>query len=314
MCIHSMTGYASTSSSAAGWVVEVEARSVNHRGLDSRLNLPHGCASLEPETLGIIRQRMHRGRVEVRVEVSAAEAADPARSRCIDSARFEAVCQELRALSAQNGLLRASDELELSDVLVYRQSFEARDTADVEMIDPQNPALRGAIDAALAQLVEARRIEGAGIAADLVDHLAVLAEKLADLEALLPEELGAFRERLATRLRETLAEFGAGELDDERLAHELVYYADKADISEELQRAKSHLGRIQAILRPTTQPKSGEPGKEEPCGKTLDFYLQELIRETNTMGSKSSSARATDLVIAMKSTVERMREQVANIE
>lgn len=306
-----MTGYASLSTRAEGWVISVEARSVNHRGLDSRLVLPRACACLEPEILGMIRERMHRGRVEVRVEIIADESAGEGRAQRIDPARFESVCQELRQLGADNGLLGSSDGLELRDVLVFRQHFEIRDNGDTPTIDPQNPALRQAIDGAIAELVEARRVEGQGIARDLGEHLVVLAQNLEALETLLPAELGAFRERLSERLRDVMADFDAGEVDEERLAQEVVYYADKADICEELQRAQSHIGRIEALLAATSQ--SAET-PQEPHGKTLDFYLQELIRETNTMGSKSNSARATDLVIAMKSTIERMREQAANIE
>src|SRR5690554_3452065 len=152
-----MTGYASTACSAAGWVVNVEARSVNHRGLDSRLTLPRACACLEPEILGMIRAHMQRGRVEVRVEVAADERGDQATAGRIDALRFERICRELRDLSAENSLLSASDELKLSDVLVFRQHFELAASAEDATIDPQNPALREAIAAALEQLVEARR-------------------------------------------------------------------------------------------------------------------------------------------------------------
>lgn len=309
-----MTGYASTSCSAAGWVVHVEARSVNHRGLDARLTLPRACAALEPEILGMIRETMQRGRVEVRVEVVAEDRSAAAAPARIDALRFANICRELRQLGAENQLLSQPGELKMSDVLVFRKHFEAAETAEVATIDPQNPALRQAVAAALAQLVEARRAEGLGIARDLQAHLELLAEHLETLESILPAELDALRQRLSTRLGDALAEFGAGELGEERLAAELVYYADKADICEELQRAQSHLARIQEILAAPSHPEDAPNALQEPCGKALDFYLQELIRETNTMGSKSSSARATDLVIAMKSTIERMREQAANIE
>src|SRR5690554_306807 len=309
-----MTGYASTSHSAAGWVVNVEARSVNHRGLDARLTLPRACAALEPEILGMIREKMQRGRVEIRVEVVADERSGGATPARVDALRFANICRELRELGVENGLLSDASDLEMSDVLVFRQHFEAAENAEVATIDPQNPALRGAIAAALRELVEARRGEGLGIVRDLRAHLEALARNLQALEALLPAELDAFRQRLGARLRDALAEFRAGEVDQERLAVELVYYADKADICEELQRAQSHLTRVQALLAASSHPEDAPGALQEPCGKALDFYLQELIRETNTMGSKSNSARATDLVIAMKSTIERMREQAANIE
>src|SRR5690554_5033188 len=161
-----MTGYASTARSAAGWVVNVEARSVNHRGLDSRLTLPRACACLEPEILGMIRKKMQRGRVEIRVEVTADERTGGATPARIDALRFKDICRELRVLGAENGLLSASWDLKMSDVLVFQQHFEAVESAEAATIDPQNPALREAIAAALFQLVEARRNEGLGIARD----------------------------------------------------------------------------------------------------------------------------------------------------
>ena len=299
MTIRSMTGYATAGAQAEGWIVSVEARSVNHRGLDMRLNLPRECSWIEPKITELIRDRMHRGRVQLRVELDFDQSADDVEVNYIDEARFSAVSRELRELSNAT----ATGPMVLHDVLEFRHIFEKKTVAE---ISEDNPALTSAVESAIDQLIDSREHEGEGIARDLDDHLQSLSDSLRRLQELLPQELEAFRTRLKERVYEAVADFGAGDIDDEKLAQELAYYADKADVSEELQRAKSHVGKLRGIL--------GGEGNDKGVGKTIDFYLQELIRETNTMGSKSNSARGTDLVIEMKSTVERMREQAANIE
>lgn len=299
MTIRSMTGYATTSAQAQGWVVSVEARSVNHRGLDMRLSVPRECSWLEAKITELVRNRMHRGRVQVRVDLDLDDAAEDVEVSYIDEARFGAVCHELRELSKAT----ATGPMTLRDVLEFRHVFENKSVAE---ISEDNAALMPAVESAIEGLIASREREGDGIADDLAGHLDSLSANLGRLEEVLPQEMQAFRARLKERVAEAVADFGAGDIDDEKLAQELAYYADKADVSEELQRAKSHVEKLRGIL-------SGEGG-DEGVGKTIDFYLQELIRETNTMGSKSSSAKGTDIVIAMKSTVERMREQAANIE
>lgn len=307
MSIQSMTGFARAAAQADGWVVQVEVRSVNHRGLDTRVWVPRGLSWAEPQILQAVREHLQRGRVELRVDLEVESGSAEAKFRFFDSARFAAVCDELRLLSGAHAMADDGDHIALSDVIAFKHLFEA--THDPQ-VDPDNPALQRALQEALARLVEARVQEGAGIAADLRGHLVELGGTLQELGQLLPEELGAFRERLRQRVSDAVAEFGVSGIDDERLAQELAFYADRSDVGEELQRAASHLGRLEALL----DDGGAAAQKSEPCGKMLDFYLQEMIRETNTMASKSNSARGTDLIIAMKATIERMREQAANIE
>jgi uncharacterized protein (TIGR00255 family) len=297
-----MTGYATGTAKADGWTVSVEARSVNHRGLDMSLSVPRECAWLEPKIAELIRQKMHRGRIQVRVELDFDDAGGDVDVNYIDQARFEAVCAELRELSNNT----ATGPLTLGDVMALRDVFENKTAAQIE---DTNAAPLAAAETAVGALVDSRNSEGEGIAQDLAGHLDSLRNNIERLEGMLPDETDAFRGRLKERVAKAVADFGAGDLDDERLAQELAYYADKSDVSEELQRAKSHVDTLRDILRSKAVSES-----TEAVGKTIDFYLQELIRETNTMGSKSSSAKGTDVIIEMKSTVERMREQAANIE
>lgn len=310
MSIYSMTGYATAVDRADGWVVNVHARSVNHRGLDTRFSLPYSLSSSESALGKLVRERFHRGRVELRVELEADHSAAGGSLRFFDAAQFEAVVEELRELGISEGLIFAN-QLKLSDVLAFKHLFERSDGAE---IDPENPAILSAVERALDELLRARLNEGEGIAQDLRAHLRELELNLGAMAELLPGEADAFRARLAQRVEEAVEAFGAGDLEPERLAHELAFYADRSDVGEELQRAGSHVERLKELLEPGADASAEAGQRAEPRGKTIDFYLQELIRECNTMGSKSNSARGTDLVIAMKATIERMREQAANVE
>jgi uncharacterized protein (TIGR00255 family) len=299
MSIRSMTGYGQATAQAGGWSIEVQCKSVNHGSLDTRLHIPRECAWLERDASAIVRDRTSRGRVEVRVELSFDATSDDIDVHYVDSDRFTAVCSELRDLAQ----ISATGPVALADVLQFKHVFENKTVAEIE---EGHEALVDAVRDAVDSLVGSREQEGRGIADDLGGHLDLLAERLEELEELLPREMEEYRGRLRERVTEAVEDFGVGDIDDDRLAQELAYYADRADVAEELQRAKSHVGTLRSIL-------AGERD-EDAVGKTIDFYLQELIRETNTMGSKSNSARGTDLVIDMKSTVEKMREQAANIE
>lgn len=294
-----MTGYARASAQVDGWSIEVQCKSVNHRSLETRLFIPSECGWLEREAASIIRERLSRGRVELRVELSFDATSDDVEVNYVDSDRFTAVCSELRDLAQ----ISATGPVTLADVLHFKHVFEKKTVAEIE---EGHDALVDVVREAVDGLADSRADEGQGIADDLEGHLELLEERLGELEDILPAELEAHRGRLRERVTEAVEDFGVGDIDDDRLAQELAYYADKADVSEELQRAKSHVDTLRTIL-------AGERD-EDAVGKTIDFYLQELIRETNTMGSKSHTARGTDLVIDMKSTVEKMREQAANIE
>ncbi|MGM0556764.1 MAG: YicC/YloC family endoribonuclease [Myxococcota bacterium] len=299
MSIRSMTGYSHASAQADGWSIHVQCKSVNHRSLDTRLHVPRECAWLEQEATSIIRTQMHRGRVELRVDLGFDATSDDVDVNYIDADRFTALCSELRDLAQ----ISATGPVTLGDVLQFRHIFENKTVAEIE---EGHGELIEAVREAVDKLIDSREDEGQGIADDLNGHLDFLEGRLSELSELLPKELAHYRGRLRERVTEAVEDFGAGDIEDERLAQELAYYADKADISEEVQRAESHVATLREILAGNRD--------EEAVGKTIDFYLQELIRETNTMGSKSNSSTGTDLVIDMKSTVEKMREQAANIE
>lgn len=304
MTFQSMTGYGSAQVESGGWRLSIECRSVNHRSLEARFFVSDGkWRWLEPVAVDIVRRHVRRGRVDVRVEVVAAAdgSGQGSEASLIDPERFGAVCRELGELAAKNGL----PGVELRDVLVFRSRFERQDQ-ESEKVGEGDEAVIAAVSAAVEQLVASRKIEGEGISADLLGHLDRIENGLSVIyaQSLMDEE--SFQLRMMQRLQEALERFEVGEVDEQRLLQELVIYADRSDISEELQRAGSHVKKLRGLIAAET---SGEPR-----GKKIDFYLQELFREANTMGSKSGSSDLTDRVIDIKSSIEKMREQAANVE
>lgn len=296
----SMTGYGSSAGTLKGWRVRVDCRGVNHRGLDVRVFTPPELRWLEEKVVAIAGKALHRGRVDLRVELSPGIDEGENSFEIIDEARFEAVADQLKRLAGLNGL---AAPISLESVLAYRSYFE-RPTEELFGPDKAAEVLDLAKEA-LDKFVESRRSEGEGIKKDLLGHLARLEAILEEVETLRHEDREVLRSRVEERLRQTLAEFDVGDVEESKVAQELAFFIERGDIAEELQRGKSHVGRLQKVI---------ESASGEAVGKKIDFYLQELIRETNTMGSKSQHAGLTDLVIEMKSLIEKMREQAANVE
>ena len=295
----SMTGYGSDTGETQGWRVRVECRSVNHRRLSTRVYTPEELRWLEPRVIQSLREVMERGSVEVRVEVQPGGDSGATTFDLIDEGRFQAVTQKLNQLAINEGLMTP---ISLEAVWEFRDFFERNTTKSLS--EESAGEILPIFESALAKLLASRRAEGKGIADDLRGYLQHLDSSLDKVEELRQRGREQVCSRLETRLREAMAEFEVGEIDEARLTQELATYVERGDIAEELQRARSHVATLHQILS----------GPEAGVGKKIDFYLQELIRETNTMGSKSQHAGLTDEVIEMKSVIEKMREQAANIE
>ncbi|MFB6265065.1 MAG: YicC family protein, partial [Bradymonadaceae bacterium] len=260
---------------------------------------PDSLAPLESQVRGIVEDRVARGRVEVRVDVELQPGREAGASVLFDRAAFEAIASELKDLSDRFELGR----VEVSDVLEFRDRVIDDSAASAEVV---GEVLLEAVSDATDAMVEARRVEGEALASDLRSHLDDLADALERFRTLLPDEREVLRGRITERVREAMEDYRGEEPREERLAREIVYHADRADVSEEVERTAAHVESLRELLD------DARPG--ESIGKELDFYLQELVRETNTMSAKSHSAALTDAAIEMKSTVERMREQAANVE
>ena len=293
--IKSMTAYGRGEVEAPGqkWVVEL--RSLNHRFLELSLNLPKRLWALEDQIRKLIKSRINRGRVEM--QLTWETLGEKSLALRLDQnlvGEVKAVLTDLQALGEIQEPLRLEHFLRFADLLVTREG----DAQELE--EPWEPVSQ-VISLALGVLEEMRRTEGAALAADLAAHLEVVrreSNQIADQAALLPE---LWREKISTRLAEVLQE--AGPLDEVRLAQEVALMAERRDLSEELARLESHVSQFQQALK-----------SEGPVGRKMEFLLQEMLREVNTIGSKAGDLLISQAVLEIKGTLERLREQVQNIE
>ena len=293
-----MTGYAQARGEENGWALRVSLRSVNHRFLDLHLRLPEGCEVFEPQIRQRLRERVRRGHVDVTVQLEAAGAAAVSINREVATAYLEAA----RALQQQFGMKAEPDLaalLRLPGVV-----------APPSVAGEEDQALLGALlvkclDEALARLEQMRESEGSHLAEEMAGRLASIREHSARIAALAEQARPAYARRLETRLKELL---GETPLDAARVAQEAALVAERGDITEEVTRMGSHVEQFEKLLRG-----AGEVGKK------LDFLLQEMQREANTMLSKTPGVEAeglgiTGLALEVKAEVEKLREQAQNVE
>jgi uncharacterized protein (TIGR00255 family) len=296
--MHSMTGYGSARAAFAGggqFVVEIQ--SVNRRQSEVLINLPRELSSLEPPLRGAVNERVARGRIVVNggYQGRSPAAGNGANPVALDVPTARAYYQAMLALKAELG---ASGEVSIESVLrapgVLRSNEEPLDAAAA------GEPILGALRAALSDLLEMRAREGARLADDLQTRLEILRGHLAEIRLRQPAATSQYRLLLQERLRRAGLELP---IDDERLAKEVVLFADRCDISEEVTRLASHLDQFADLLK-----------KDEPVGRTMDFLCQEIAREFNTLGAKSNDLRLNQLAVACKTELDKIREQVQNIE
>ena len=291
--INSMTGYGKGEAQVDNVALTVEIRSVNHRYADITVKLPRTLLAVENEIRRQVGQVLRRGKIDVFVTFGQTE-----------EATVVPVLNRPLAQAYHDLFTRLRNELGLSGGVTLEFLAAQRDVIQLREAESSAEAVQGslmtALERALDQLAAMRRVEGEATANDLRERLAVLEELLGAVEQrapLIPQEWqGKLMERLA-RLQQNL------EWDPQRVAQEIAIYADRCDISEELVRFRSHLGQFRAMF-----------DDAEPVGRRMDFLVQELNREVNTMGSKSNDAELTRAVVAMKAELEKVREQVQNIE
>jgi uncharacterized protein (TIGR00255 family) len=292
--IRSMTGFGAAEGPVGGSRVSVELRSVNHRFFNPSIKLPGALSRWEGEVREALRQRLARGHVTV----SARLVRDEEQQAAVDEARFAQAAAELKRLQAAHGLGGAVDVatvLRMPDVLQVARDDDALVTATAEEVV-------AVVDGAIVALQAMREAEGARLAAVIAERIALVDAAVKRLAARSPERLEAQR----TRLQENVAKLAGGvAVDPQRLAQEIAILADRLDVGEELDRFASHL----AAFRETLATTNGEP-----VGKRLGFLLQELLREANTTGSKANDAPMLKDVVAIKEELERIREQVENLE
>lgn len=295
--IRSMTGFAAVGREQGGETVNATIKSVNHRFLDVQIKAPQAFASIDASLRAGLQQRLTRGRVEVTLAVERSAAAT--REVVLDEALLERVTQVLasaRARGLVTGELTASDVLRLPQVLEIR----ARGDQGLTIAEPLAALVETVMAEAVDALVVMRETEGRHLQQDLDARLATLGGFVDELERL----ARGGQDQLDTRLRERLAALPADLAGDAAaIAQEVVRFVARSDVDEEIVRMRGHIEHWQALAR-----------GPEPCGRKLDFLLQEMNREINTIGSKAEGARATETVIAAKAELERLREQVQNVE
>lgn len=286
----SMTGFGRGEHLAKGMRYSVEISTVNRRNAEVILNLPRELSALESSVREVVSAALVRGRATVTASVSGGSASRHA----VDPALFERIHTELVRIQRR---LKISGQPALSDV-VRLYVATVRDSAP--SVTPDPAALRKALRSALQALEAMRAREGAHLARELTRLLARFSREVAAIAKLAPGVTAGHREAMRARLEALDAAFAA---DDSRLGRELALFADRSDITEELSRLESHIAQFRSAL-----------GAEESSGRTLDFLAQEMFRECNTIGSKANSAAVTRCVVTAKTELERIREQVQNVE
>jgi uncharacterized protein (TIGR00255 family) len=291
--IQSMTGFGAAEGVVGRARVTVELRTVNHRFFNPSIKLPASFARWEGDVREALRQRIARGHVTVSVR----QTRDAEGSSAVDETRFAAYVDQLRALQRRHGL---AGELDVATVLRMPEVFVSKGEGE----DDGGSAgqLLAIVEEAARALGAMRADEGRRLAAYLQERVGVVEEALARIAARAPARLVEQRDRL----REAVRELTEGlVVDEQRLAQEIAILADRLDVSEELDRFRSHVAAFREVLRDA----SGEP-----VGKRLGFLLQEMLREANTTGSKANDADMLHDVVAVKEELERIREQVENLE
>jgi uncharacterized protein (TIGR00255 family) len=286
-----MTGFGSAEGEVGGALVAVEVRSVNHRFFNPSIKLPSEFGKFEGEVRDALRKGVSRGHVTLVARISREQAEGR-----IDELRFASYVQQLRELQQRYGLDAALDVgtiLRLPDVLGSREDGAPTGGAQ-ELVEVVSRAV-GALDAM-------RVAEGERLATYILERLQMIEEAVQRAAARAPERLVEQRERLRQAVQELA---GGVTLDDQRLAQEIAILADRLDVSEEISRFRSHFDAFRAALK--APPVDG-------VGKRLGFLLQELLREANTTGSKANDAAILQDVLGIKEELERIREQVENLE
>jgi uncharacterized protein (TIGR00255 family) len=288
-----MTGYGRGEADHNGARFSVELNSVNRKQSYIVINLPRDLTELEPRIRQTILESISRGRTNVLVNYH--DSANGVRKLALDTKLAQSYHEAMRALQKE---LNAPGEITIGTILqapgVMRASDEMLKAADVW------PAVEKALRTALAELIKMREREGKHLAKDLIHRLKTIRKELKTIRTLHPDVVKKYRAALLERIQKAGLPIQA---DDERLVKEISFFADRADVSEELTRLESHLAQFAHHLR-----------KNEPVGRTLEFITQEIFRELNTLGAKANDAGISQRVVACKAELEKIREQIQNLE
>lgn len=291
--VNSMTGYGRGTSEKDGRSFNVEMKSVNNRYLDITIKLPRHINVLEDTVRKYISQKISRGKVDIYIN-----------QECYSKDDISIRLDEQMAQAYYDAFQKIKDRFGVIDDVSVALIAKSPDVITVEKNEEDYniiwQVLKPAVDQALDMLIDMRSKEGVKLTKDIDERCALILGMVEDVESRSPQLVEEYREKISDRIKEYLKDV---ELDETRLLNEVAFFADKASITEEIVRMKSHVVQLKSTL-------SGN----EPVGRKLDFIVQEMNRETNTIGSKANDLYITNVVVNMKSELEKIREQIQNLE
>ncbi|MBN2397212.1 MAG: YicC family protein [Deltaproteobacteria bacterium] len=293
--IRSMTGYGRAESAFGGKTLTVEIKSLNHRNLETSVRLPAFLAPLEINIKKKVGERVARGRVEVNVRIDSDPGANGADTL---EANIPLLKSYYALLTSLKESFHLTDEITLNTLVRLKGGIY---TSELE-IDPEEvwDTMKGALDHSIDSLEQMKEVEGRLLYDDFTARLDTVTTGIETLKARVPEVIKQYQERLSTRIRELA---NGMECDESRLIQEVAIMAEKSDITEEIVRLESHVKQFGTML-----------DSDEAIGRKMDFLLQEMHREINTIGSKSNDLAISGTVIEIKTELAKLREQVQNIE
>lgn len=291
---YSMTGFGRHESENNHYKIVIEIKSVNHRYNDIIIKMPKKLNILEEKMKTKVKEYVNRGRVEVFVNFEESEA-----ENFVITPNYTVLDQYVSALDAIKERYTVTDDMGVSLLARYPDALkvEFKEANEDEIWALMNEAL----DGALKNLTNMRQVEGVKLKEDTISRVNIIRDIVKEIEKLAPAIVATHKEKMLERIKELLD--GSIELDEQRIAMEIAVFSDKTNITEEIVRLESHFEQLVNIL-----------DESKPVGRKLDFLIQEINREVNTIGSKSPDIDISNFVVDMKSEVEKIREQIQNIE
>ena len=290
--IKSMTGYGKSSLSINSREYQVEIKTVNHKYIDTNIRMPRIISYLEEDVRKLIASKIKRGKVDV--SISFENYSKDGNDIRINTELARIYIENLRKLAEEE---KISSNIEVTEITKFPDVLTIKSNLDENQIKTE---LLQVVEDAINQLINMRQNEGNRISEDILTKISQIEEKKDEIFTLSTGLIDEYVVKLETRIKEILK---TEELDKSRLMQEVVIYADKCSVEEEITRLKSHIGQLRNLI-----------DSEEPTGKKMDFLIQEMNRETNTIGSKANNLEITNRVVDIKTILEDIREQIQNIE
>ena len=288
-----MTGFGRAEKVIDGRSITVEIKSVNHRFFDFSSRIPHEYDFLEKKLRPFLQERIARGKVEVSIELETPDNADV--NVCVNHSLAAGYLAAFREIQQQYGL---KDDITVSSLIHCPDIFTVRRAQEDE--EKVWEAIRQVLEEALVPFFTMRRTEGRNMEKDVLARASAVLELVGKIEERSPKTVEEYRVKLKERISDML---GGADVDEQRILTEAALYADKVSVAEETVRLRSHLDQLSSMLE-----------ANEPVGRRLDFLVQEMNREANTIGSKCVDAQISHWVVDMKAEIEKIREQIQNIE